>query len=132
MTTQDRIETAVRPSRGLVAAGWLAVTAGLALAMVAASSGVVALGFGIATAYSAFKTYDKVTATFKGMPMTLEPHSTKEDLRELDATVARGLANNHDAIPQLTDDISRQDWQQQVADRARADAVNHATRHGRR
>lgn len=128
MTTQDRIETAVSPSRGLVAAGWAALTGGLALAMITVTGGVAALGLGIATAYSAFKTYDTVVSTFKGAPKPLESRSTKEDLRELDITLASGLANNQEAIPQLADDISQRDWKQQVAERARADAVNHANR----
>lgn len=128
MTTEDKISTAVRPPSGLVAVGWAAATAGLAIAMVAVTSGVAALGLGLATAYSAFKTVDKTVSAFKGAPKPLESHSTKEDLRELDATVARGLANNQEAIPQLTDDIAQQDWQRQVAERARADAVNHANR----
>lgn len=127
MTTEDRIQTAVRPSRTLVAAGWTAVTAGFALAAVAATSGVAALGLGIVTAFTAFKAYDNIVAAVKGSPKPMHSHSTKEDLRTLDGnSPARSLANNLEPVPQLADDLSAKEWQKQITDRARQDAINHA------
>ncbi len=125
MTTRDHIETAVRPPRPLVPAIWAAATGVAVLGMIAAT-GVGALAFGLAAAYSGFKTYDGAVSFVKGSPKPIDSHSTKTDLRELDATTnVQGLANNNDPVPQLGDDVSRQEWQKQLSDRARSDARNH-------
>lgn len=131
MTTRDKIETAVRPSRGVVAAIWAAATAASIAGMVVAGSGIVALGLGLTAAYSGFKTLETAFSR-RSAPIPKDFHSTREDLRELSTgiTQEQALANNRTPVPELADDISVTEWRKQLTERAREDAVRHA-RHGR-
>ena len=131
LTIKDRMETVVRPSRNGITVPWAVAAVGFTIAMATVASGLAALGFGLAAAYSGYKTVEGVFTKPKPPVKLVDSHSTKDDLRDLDREMLQtGLANNQAPIPQLTDDVPASEWRKQVSDRAKKEAVHYAS-HGR-